>query len=63
MKSTEIVQQFLNSWGTPGGWRQAFRASFTDDRAYELVGSSKTVGQNKQSHAVPLTTPTTPSRI
>lgn len=47
MKSSEIVQQFLKAWETPGGWRNAFRDSFTDDCAYELVGQSKTVGPDQ----------------
>jgi limonene-1,2-epoxide hydrolase len=44
MTSTEVVQQFLKAWETPGGWRQAIRDGFTDDCGYELVGQSKTVG-------------------
>ncbi len=39
-----IVEAFLATWDTPGGWERGVQEYFSDDSVYENIGMSKSVG-------------------
>jgi limonene-1,2-epoxide hydrolase len=44
LRPASIVENFLNAWAIPRGWRSAIVDYFTSDCVYENVGLSKTTG-------------------